>query len=288
MEVRPGFRPRARLQRLFQLWRLYAYLDITVLLRDARTFFSWMISDTILNCAAITGTLLLAAKFDGIGKWSLWQVVFMLGYAMTATTLLDSFFGYNVSHISRRIGRGQLDHILAQPQPIGMALLTEGFIPFSGGVTVLPGLGMMAIALAKMGAMPTAAWLFWLVLNLGASCVVILSYAFLWGSVAFWAPRAAEEICTPIHAMFSQLKGYPLDRIGFALTTGLLTVLPIGFTAWYPCRSLLGMDPSLRGKIVTPLVALAFAMTAVVVFRRGLRHYYATGSQRYLDYGHRR
>lgn len=276
------------LYRIFRLWRLYAYLDITVLLRDARTFFVWVGSDTILNLAAITGTLMLAAKFDGIGKWSLWQVVFMLGYALTASTTLDTFAGYNVSYISRRIGRGQLDHILAQPQPIWMALLTEGFIPFSGGATVLPGIGMMAFATAKMGMVPSGEWLFWLVLNLLASVLIILAYSYLWGSAAFWSPRAAEEICSPIHAMLGQLRGYPLDTIGRVMVSGLMTVLPVGFIAWYPCRSLLGMDHTFWGKIATPLVALSFSLIAVVVFRRGLRHYYATGSQRYLDYGHRR
>ena len=50
---------------------------------------------------------------------------------------MNMFFGYNVLTISRRLGRGQLDHTLVQPQPIWLSLLTEGFMPFSGSPVLL-------------------------------------------------------------------------------------------------------------------------------------------------------
>ena len=59
-------------------------------------------------------------------------MLFLLGYALLVRGVIDTFFNYNVAFISRRIGRGQLDHMLVQPQPLWMALLTEGFAPFSG------------------------------------------------------------------------------------------------------------------------------------------------------------
>jgi ABC-2 type transport system permease protein len=152
----------------------------------------------------------------------------------------------------------------------------------------LPGVALLAWATAKLGIPITPEWLFFLGLNLGASCVIMLAYLFVWGSTAFWSPRAAEEICSPINRMMNTLKSYPLDSVGPALTGGLLTVLPIGFLAWFPCRSLLGFDTTLWGRWGTSVLALGFAIVAVALFRRGLRHYYATGSQRYLSHGHRR
>jgi ABC-2 type transport system permease protein len=276
------------MKRLFQLWKLYAYLEFMVLIRDTRTFFTWIVSDTILNIAAVTGTLLLAVKFNGIGTWSQGQVFFLLGYAMTVSSTIDLFFNYNVSHISRRIGRGQLDHILVQPQPLWMSLLTEGFIPWSGIMFFLPGVVLLGWATVNLGMNVTPEWIFFLALNLGASCVIMLAYLFVWGSTAFWSPRAAEEICSPINSMLNKLKSYPLDSVGPTLIGGLLTVLPVGFLAWFPCRSLLGLDTTPWGRYGTSVIALGFAIVAVALFRRGLRHYYATGSQRYLSHGHRR
>ena len=67
----------------------------------------------------------------------------MLGYAALVRGLLDMGFSYNVLHISRRIGRGQMDHTLVQPQPVWMGLLTEGFMPFSGSWSLFTGIGIL-------------------------------------------------------------------------------------------------------------------------------------------------
>ena len=88
--------------------------------------------------------------------------------------------------------------------------------------------------------------------------------------------------------MMSQLKPFPLDGAGALLTGGLLTVLPAGFVAWYPCRALLGLDPRPYAVAVTPLAAAALLAVALGIFRKGLTHYARTGSQRYSSFGHRR
>jgi ABC-2 type transport system permease protein len=278
----------ATLKRILRLWRVYGYIDFMMLTRDLKTFLIWVVSDTVLNIAGVTGMILLAAKFDGIGVWSRWQILFLLGYAMTVSGLIDVFFSGNIAYISRRIGRGQLDHVLAQPQPIWMSLLTEGFIPFSGGIIVLPGIALLTWATGKVGVAVTAGWIFFLCLNLLSSVLIVLAFSFLWGSLAFWSPRAAEEICSPIHALLNQMRVYPLDRMNRVLTSSLMTLLPVGFVAWYPCRALLGMDPTRWGHLGTLAAGLAFTAPALWIFRRGLKHYERTGSQRYLNYGHRR
>src|SRR2546425_6042505 len=100
--------------------------------RDSRQFLIYFLSDAVLNVAAVTATLLLAERFDGIGAWTKHQVLFMLGYGLIVSGVLNTLFTYNVLYISRRLGRGQLDHTLIQPQPLVISLLTEGFAPFSG------------------------------------------------------------------------------------------------------------------------------------------------------------
>src|SRR5947209_15927157 len=104
--------------RLLQLWRLYAWLDFMWVTRSFRMFVMYFVGDAVINVAAVTGMLLVAERFDGIGPWSKWQIVFMLGYGTMVSGLLSTFFGYNVLMISRRLGRGQFDHTLIQPQPV--------------------------------------------------------------------------------------------------------------------------------------------------------------------------
>lgn len=273
--------------RLLRLWKMYAVLDFTLLMSNMRFALVWYISDTVVNLAMVAALLLLAERFSGLGAWSKDQVVFMLGYATVVSGVMNILFGYNVLIISRRLGRGQLDHTLIQPQPLWMSLLTEGFMPVSSSSTLLAGLGLLAWALARLHLSITPGWLALLALNLAASSAIVVACSFLSGSLAFWAPRAAEEISSAATRLFDQLTPFPLDGLAPLLRGALLTLLPIGFVAWYPSSALLGFNLSGWAGWLTPLAALVFAGLAALVFRKGMRHYGRTGSQRYSSLGHR-
>jgi ABC-2 type transport system permease protein len=275
------------LRRLFQLWRCYACLDATLVLRNGRVFVAWYLSDVISTVASVTGTLLLAERFSGIGAWSREHVLFMLGYGLLAGGIPAIFFGYNVVFISRRLGRGQLDHTLIQPLPLWMAFLTEGFQPIAASALLLPGVGLMAWAASRLSLAISPAWLGLLAVNLLASAVVVVAFSFLWGSLAFWAPRAAEEISSSALHIVTDLRPFPLDGAGAILTAGMLTALPVGFVAWLPTRALLDLEPARVMDWLTPLAATLLALLAAAVFQRGLARYERTGSQRYSDFGHR-
>jgi ABC-2 type transport system permease protein len=280
-------RPTHTLVRLLRLWRLYATMDLLWTLRDLPTVLTFLVSDLVITMAAVTGTFLLSERFGGIGRWNADQVLFMLGYALLASGLPDFWFNYNVSFISRRIGRGQLDHSLIQPLPLWMAFLTEGFAPVSAGMNVVPGLAVLFVAGARLRLAPSPGWLALLLLNLLASVAILLALQFAWGSLAFWAPRAAEEINSSTDKLFRQLMRFPLDSLAPALAAGLVTALPVGLLAWYPARALLGLDRAALAVFVTPAAAVVAVTLAAWVFRRGLRQYGRTGSQRYLSLGHR-
>jgi len=275
------------LQRLLRLWRLYAWLDFMWVTRSFEKFAVYYFGDAIINAAAISSTLLLAERFDGLGPWSKAQIIFMLGYAAMTTGLLAIFGGYNVLYIGRRLGRGQFDHTLLQPQPIWMALLTDGFNPFGASSAFLTGLGLTLWASRSLSITVNVGWLALCVGNLLASAIVVLAVSFFWGSLAFFAPRAAEEINTPLLRMFDHLKLFPLDGLSGAMRNGLLTVVPVGFVAWYPCRALLGHATAWYAAWTTPLAAVLCALLAVAMFRRGMHHYACIGSSRYRDMGHR-
>lgn len=275
------------LRRLFQLWGVYARMDFLLMTRDLRTFATWALSDTVLNFASITGMLLLAERFGGIGGWTKPQIFFLLGYSALVDGLVATFFGYNVAFISRRLGRGQFDHTIIQPIPISVSLLTEGFSPMFGLPTLCPGICLLGYSFWLLHLAPTLGW--WLAFgaNLFGSVVVVMSFQFFWGSLAFRAPRAAEELSSSTMQLINQLKPYPLDGIGSWVLGGLLSVLPLGFVAWLPSRALLGLSSSPLCLWQTPLAGFLFLALAVGMFRKGLRHYERIGSQRYSNFGHR-
>ncbi len=208
--------------------------------RDLKSIIMWYLSDGLINIASMTGVLLLAERFSGIGIWSKYQIIFMLGYASLITVLLSFFFGYNVDHISRRVGRGQLDHTLIQPQPLWLSLVTEGFSPFYASSVLIPGIVLIWWAGSHLNLHYTAVWVALLLINLGASTVIAICFQFIWGSMAFWAPRSAEEINSSTMQLMQQLKAFPLDGLSPVVVVSLLTALPVGFLGWVPARALLG------------------------------------------------
>jgi ABC-2 type transport system permease protein len=277
------------LRRLLHLWQLYATLDLLYLARGPQIALTFYVSDFITGVAAVTATFLLAERFDGIGPWTRPQILFLLGYALLVRAVIDVFFNYNLAFISRRIGRGQLDHVLVQPQPLWMALLTEGFAPVTGSGMLLPGIGLLIWSGRELHLSPSAAWYGLFAADVVASTTIVLAFEYIWGSLAFWAPRAAEEINSDSWRLLTQLAPFPLDGVAGLALVSLVTIVPVGLVAWYPSRALLGIEsPVWAAEGLLTLAAFAFAAFAVWLFTRGLRHYGRTGSTRYLDYGHRR
>jgi len=277
-----------RLPKLLRLWGAHARMDVLFLARSMRTALAWYLADMLLAVSTAVWAFLLAARFDGIGAWSRDQVVFLLGLAMLARAVVDLVFNMNVGYPSRRIGRGQLDHLLLMPQPLWQSLASDGFAPVSGSGQLIVSVGVLVYAARALALPVDAAWLGLLVVHVLAGASILLSFAYLWGSLAFVAPRGAEEINSSSMRLLEQLKPFPLDGVGALLAGGLLSVVPAGFLAWLPARVLLGLETRPLARLWTPAAALAFAALAVFVFRRGLRHYARTGSARYLSHGHRR
>jgi ABC-2 type transport system permease protein len=279
------FHPLARLPRL---WALYARMDLLFIARGLKTALSWYFSDLLLALGSAAWAFLLAERFDGIGVWSRAQIAFLLGIALFVRGAIDFALNANICNPSRRIGRGQLDHMLLMPQPLWVTIASDGFMPFSCSGTLIAGAAVIVWSVNALALPISVGWLALFALHVLSAAVIMVSFAYLWGSLAFIAPRGAEEINTTTTRLLEQLKPFPLDGVGGGLEVLLLSVVPAGFLAWLPSRVLLGLDDSSWALVWTPLAALVFASLAIAVFRLGLRRYGRTGSARYLAHGHRR
>jgi ABC-2 type transport system permease protein len=263
-----------------------ARLDLLVILSSKGQAVVWAVTDLLAYSGGVVAVLLLAQRFDGIAGWSKAELLFLLGYATTVAALQSVFFGYNVSAISRRIGRGQLDHMLIQPRHLLLTLLTEGFSPVLSMAVLIPAVGALTTGAVLSDAPLSAGFFARLLVCLAGSAFIVLAASFAVGAAAFWAPRGAEEISTRANRLVT-LTDFPFDPLPRGLRVGLLTVLPAGYVNWFPAGALLGRRGHLDW-MVTPLVAVVAVSLSSIIFTKGLRHYERTGSQRYSDFGHRR
>ena len=272
------------------LYAVYARMDLDFLTRDMKIALGAVAADLLSNIASVSAIFLLAWRFDGIGGMSRWEVLFMLGYITCVTGLFQLFFSSgNTGHISRRIGRGQLDHMLIQPLPLGVQILTDGFIPFTGSQNLLFGIGIVTWALRGLGRHTGLFWLLGLAGYLFISVAIIIGLSFLFSSLAFRWQLAFEEISTTvIDDLTGVLSNYPLSGMPIYVQLTLISVVPSGLLGWFPVCALLGKTPLGLPALYPLVTALVIWGLAALAFRKGLKYYVRTGSSRYTSGGHRR
>jgi ABC-2 type transport system permease protein len=198
------------------------------------------------------------------------------------------FFAGNNGHISRIVGRGQMEHMFIQPLPIPLQLITMGFFPFTGSGELFCGGFIIAAAVKYLGITLPWWWFLSLAFQLLITIVIIVAQSYLYASAAFYAPVAAEEISTLVIDEAGSLGNYPLSGQARLLQLPLLTLFPTGLLGWFPSQALLGKSPLGLPAFFPLLIAACFVLAAQYLFRKGLKHYVKTGSNRYLPRGHRR
>ena len=276
-------------RRLLRLYWLYAKMDAAWILRDTKYCLIGIVADFIGNAAIMSSVFFMAERFGGVGGMSSGEVLFMLGYStITSGFYLMFLNGNNVGHISRIIGRGQMDHKLMQPLPLRIQLLTEGFMPISGSGLLWSGLAICGLALWRLQLPITAGWVALFVLFHVLSMVIYIALVYIPSMLAFWFPVAAEEIASYIGDLQWNLSSYPLGQMPLVIKIALNTVLPIGLTVWFPSLVLLGKQRIDFGLAVVVMAAVIFSLIMTMLFKKGLKHYEQIGSQRYKDMGHRR
>ena len=274
--------------RILRLFAISAKLDLVWLLRDTKFALAGISADLISNFATVSGVFLIAVRFDGIGGMSTDEVLFMMAYSTLVTGLFIMFGSGNNIHVSRIIGRGQLEHLFIQPLPIQVQLFTSGFAPFTGGSNFAAGVIMMSIAISRLNLQISFLWLLSLVGYLLVTTAIIIARAYLVSSMAFYSPVAAEEISTTAIEGTWLLSTFPLSGMPSFIQISLITILPEGLMAWFPALCLLGKPPFYLGEYYPVVFALLISLFASFIFRKGMNYYVKKGSNRYVPYGFRR
>ncbi len=278
----------AKLRQVFRLFALYGKMDAQWFMQDTWMCLVCIVSETLCQLAALSGLMLLAVQFGGIGALNIDEVLFMLAFLEVQQGIFGLFFSnYNTGAISRRIGRGQLDHCLMQPIPLWMQLLTEGFIPFSGSQTLLCGIALLVVAMARLQLTLTPLWWALFVLFQLCATAIQLGMRYTVALSAFTHPVGSEEISSVMGNFLGSLACYPLGGLPQWLQGVLTTALPAGSLAWLPSMLLLGKAPFGGLSALYPLLAALIFSAGILSFKKGMTLYAKYGSQRYKNMGHR-
>ena len=228
-----------------------------------KTSFIMNVLFMILNNASfIIQWIILYSLKEDVGGYTFNQVLLL--WAIAASTYGFSHFIFKKAYtLSDTITNGKLDSFLVQPKNVLISSITTD-IEVSALGDILYGYIVLFIS----GITITKFLLFTLFTLTGA--IIITDVAVILGSLSFWFGRS-DMIADTGNNLMTSFATYPDGIFKGLAKILLLTVIPIGLTAYFPVWIMTKFDI----KLTLIIIALTIAITALtfVIFYRGLRRY---------------
>jgi ABC-2 type transport system permease protein len=258
--------------------RLYLRLlgaHFRALLEYEADFWIMVVAAVLSQMVNVVFLVALFAKVPTLNGWDFWAVVMMFG-AVAVAEGAGSLFFEGTWRLARQINQGELDYYLVRPYPVVLQV-SSAAIGVNGLSNIVIGSLMIGTALRQID----IAWSPWRVLLglvLLASAVVIkVSINLATNAISFWLSSPAPLFAFAVHQA-GDLARFPLSIYPMALKVTLGFVLPFAFISFFPVASLLNTGSSRWWGLLTPVVAGYCAITAGIVFKRGLRRYESAGN----------
>ncbi len=228
-----------------------------------KTSFIMNVLFMILNNASfIIQWIILYSLKEDVGGYSFNQVLLL--WAIAASTYGFSHFIFKKAYtLSDTITNGKLDSFLVQPKNVLISAITTD-IEVSALGDILYGYIVLFIS----GITITKFLLFTLFTITGA--IIITDVAIILGSLSFWFGRS-DMIADTGNNLMTSFATYPDGIFKGLAKILLLTIIPIGLTAYFPVWIMTKFDI----KLTFIIIILTIAITALtfVIFYRGLRRY---------------
>ena len=234
--------------------------------------------ELLAAAANLVGSLFILSLFyaraGSLGGWSWQQALVVQGvYTLldgVATTWLRPNLGAIVTHVRE----GTLDFVLLKPIDSQFWVSLRTLSP-AGLSELALGLGLIAWAVPRAGAVPGPWGLVLAALMLLAGVVILYSLWFLLAATSIWFVKtwnATEVLRAALTAGRFPLSAYPPGlRLVFTL------VLPVAFLTTGPAEALLGRAslPWLAGSVLVAALSLALSRA---FWQFALRHYTSASS----------
>jgi viologen exporter family transport system permease protein len=243
------------------------------------SFVMEVVSNSIITAMDVGAVLVLFHVTPSLAGFGVRQVLVMTGLASTAFALTDLTVG-NIDTMRVYIRNGMFDAVLLRPLRVLPQLVFRDFTLRRTG-RVVNGVAILAIALSLVDIQ----WTVWRVVLLVMAPLfgaVIFGSVFVAGStVAFWFVESGE-FANAFTYGGRDFTLYPVGIYPGWFRALFAYGLGFAFVGYFPGLALLGEPDPLGAPAFlawcSPLVAVAAAAVAALVWRTGVRHYRSTGS----------
>ncbi|GAA1602878.1 ABC transporter permease [Saccharothrix algeriensis] len=236
-------------------------------------------SNVIFLGADLLTVLVLFHQVPALAGFTLAESLLVFGLAALGFALADLAVG-NIERMKQHVRTGLLDAVLIRPLGVLSQLLVLDLGVRRVG-RVITSTAVLAVAAYQAGVRPTPANLLLLVVTPLAGAVFFGSVFVATATVAFWWVESGE-LSAALTYGGRDFTSYPMTVYGGWFRHLMAFGLGFGLVAYYPALILLGRPDPIGAPAwlgwCGPLLALAAAALAALVWRTGVRHYRSTGS----------
>lgn len=241
-------------------------------------FLMWIVVETLWFALQLTFINVLYLHTDGIGTWTKWQVVLLVGASHFIQQIFQTFFLINCTNLSELVRTGKLDFLLLLPINTRFVVSLRQ-VDLGGIVNATISVAVMAYAAQRIPIHPTITQ----ILGFGVLCVagILIHYSlmFMLASISFWTVRA-QGIVWGYYNLF-QIARMPDEAFGQSAFRAVFTfVLPMLLVSNVPVRLLTEkMDLRSPGPIFVLLgMSVVCALVSEWFWRRSVRRYTSASS----------
>ena len=239
---------------------------VEFLVEGAMAFF-WM-------AWAVVPLVVVYAHRPSVAGWSFDQALVVVGIFILMKGVLEGAVNPSLASVVEHIRKGTLDFVLLKPADAQFLVSTAKFEPWRV-VDVAAGLGVVVLAMARMGRVPSPA---------EVAAALALGACALWTLYSLWilVVSAAFMVVKVDNLSFLFLSIFDAARWPISVFTGawrviFTVVIPLALMTTFPAEALLGRLPPAT-LALSAAGTVAFAALTRAVWMRAIARYTSASS----------
>ncbi len=256
------------------LYGAYFRLALKVLVQYRADFGIMAVATTIREGATLIFLSVVFGLIPRLQGWGFYEIVLVYGLG-TAAGYFHAVFLDMPHSVQWYVQQGRLDTLLVRPPRPLFQLFGERCLNPTQAGSLVAGVVIVVVALARLGLPFRAWWLLYIPLVIVGGAVLEFSITLIFACLAFRF-TSIISVLMPL-GYFAEFARYPLTiyarPVGFVLTW----VLPYAMAGLYPAGFLLGKDGYRLYGLLAPLMGALFLAIALLVWSVAVRHYKSTG-----------
>jgi ABC-2 type transport system permease protein len=250
------------------LWLSFR-LGVLNALQYRANFFIQLIQSLVGLGTALAGIAVVFGQTENLGGWSRDEIVALVGVFFLVGGLIGMVIRPSMERLMEGVRLGTLDFTLTKPADAQL-LVSVRQVEVWRLVDVVLGLGVVIIAIVRLGERVGVERAAAFALTLAAGVAIIYSFLLILATIAFWLVKL-ENILVIFGTMYEAGR-WPVGIYPPWLRIALTVVVPVAFAITVPVETLVGrLEPATL--VTTLVVAAGFLVGSRLFWRFGLRHY---------------